>query len=560
MNSTREVILSSSIDKDQVAQILSDQYYNLRKDAQDLADYWIGSDVFYLDTIPIDSVAPVTLVEDAKSMSEGPIIVDININNVGRIQSEFGTHGVPPDVIILDGKHRWFAAKDRGDKTIDAYVGNLARGYIDKFESAQLSKDSEIQDAIDVFLNIDNPSPGSALMKLRVLLPEDQVEQLREQRRKLKKGSLMRKQAQGHDDFFHAPPRSEKYPDQYTVAITNLVPGEGYGEILYEEDYDNLEQAEEAYARWAKDINVLKEDLSIFDANTGKVIKEFAPEETISKWCTEDEDAWIIKKGPYYFVEYADGNIVDADSLQEAEQKLEGYGFYPVTVQRANRRRAQVDVDKAPIGTNVKVKNRNYTKVEEDLWSGPTGIPMYKNRSISDMLSRGAQALDFAGEQNELIRALQAWEPKLPNLKEWIQAVKQSSTWNHLKEIWDALWKTKEDTKGPEKTHEYREFVEFEDTGEEPLELAAKRQLKKALRILAQEDEKYVLVSDHYSQDSYIITEDQFYDMCDQMGWDRPHLTRGSDGLYENGELVLETFDSYESDGGDVSKLESVED
>jgi len=48
--------------------------------------------------------------------------------------------------------------------------------------------------------------------------------------------------------------------------------------------------------------------------------------------------------------------------------------------------------------------------------------------------------------------------------------------------------------------------------------------------------------------------------MCDQMGWDRPYLTRGSDGLYENGELVLETFDSYESDGGDVSKLESVED
>jgi hypothetical protein len=88
----------------------------------------------------------------------------------------------------------------------------------------------------------------------------------------------------------------------------------------------------------------------------------------------------------------------------------------------------------------------------------------------------GAQALDLAMEQNELIRALESWEPKLTNLQEWISAVKKSDTWAGLKKIWDALWKTKEEVPSNDKAlEEYKEFVELEPADGESLELAGQQ-------------------------------------------------------------------------------------
>jgi hypothetical protein len=89
-----------------------------------LQDKWVRSESFHLHEIPIDSVAPTAEVHSlTETHSTGPIIVDINPGSYGRLHGMFGA---PPRVIILDGKHRYAAAKSRGDKTIKAYVGDKA--------------------------------------------------------------------------------------------------------------------------------------------------------------------------------------------------------------------------------------------------------------------------------------------------------------------------------------------------------------------------------------------------------------------------------------------------
>ena len=95
--------------------------------------------------------------------------------------------------------------------------------------------------------------------------------------------------------------------------------------------------------------------------------------------------------------------------------------------------------------------------------------------SMDAFTEKEGQATDFAMEQSELIRAIEGYRPRLGNLKEWVQAVKKSTTWAHLKTIWDALWGEKEEVSKPEKTHEYQEFLTLEEGGDDaPLELAKK--------------------------------------------------------------------------------------
>jgi len=91
-----------------------------------------------------------------------------------------------------------------------------------------------------------------------------------------------------------------------------------------------------------------------------------------------------------------------------------------------------------------------------------------------------AQALET--EKKELAEAIRDWVPSLPNIKQWLQRVKESDTWAEVKSIWDDLWHGKEDTNMEERpTEQYREFVEFEDMGGPALELARLRAKRRRL-------------------------------------------------------------------------------
>lgn len=74
----------------------------------------VSSEIFHLRTITLDSVMPLGGRHLPQSKSVGPIIADINITK----------H--PGEVIIIEGKHRWLDALDRGDVSIMAWVGQKA--------------------------------------------------------------------------------------------------------------------------------------------------------------------------------------------------------------------------------------------------------------------------------------------------------------------------------------------------------------------------------------------------------------------------------------------------
>jgi len=74
------------------------------------------------------------------------------------------------------------------------------------------------------------------------------------------------------------------------------------------------------------------------------------------------------------------------------------------------------------------------------------------------------QALSLSQEKEELSRAIESWEPKLPNFKDWAKRVMKAQDFSELRELWDELWEMKEEQSvevNPSK-HEFREYVDME--------------------------------------------------------------------------------------------------
>jgi pantetheine-phosphate adenylyltransferase len=94
----------------------------------------ISSETFHLKTIQIASVTPTGTRFLPCSHSLGPIIVDLKTADLDAIDSK----KVLGDVVIIEGKHRWLDAKDRGETTIQAWVGEKA------FEKLGLTNDNTI--------------------------------------------------------------------------------------------------------------------------------------------------------------------------------------------------------------------------------------------------------------------------------------------------------------------------------------------------------------------------------------------------------------------------------
>jgi pantetheine-phosphate adenylyltransferase len=94
----------------------------------------ISSETFHLKTIQIDSVTPTGTRFLPCSHSLGPIIVDLKTADLAAIDS----NKILGDVVIIEGKHRWLDAKDRGETTIQAWVGEKA------FEKLGFTNDNTI--------------------------------------------------------------------------------------------------------------------------------------------------------------------------------------------------------------------------------------------------------------------------------------------------------------------------------------------------------------------------------------------------------------------------------
>lgn len=82
----------------------------------------VSSETYDLKEIPLESVKPMGVRFVPCSQSLGPIIVDLKPKELIWADS------LPP-VVVIEGKHRWMDAQERGDEKIMAYVGNEAMKY-----------------------------------------------------------------------------------------------------------------------------------------------------------------------------------------------------------------------------------------------------------------------------------------------------------------------------------------------------------------------------------------------------------------------------------------------
>ena len=170
--------------KEDVGNILAKQPLNKGKSHKDLVDKWVSSDNFTLMDIPVDSVGMATEPKDIPR-TEGPIIVDENINEIGRYK---GRYGAPPDVIVLDGKHRLAKAIQNGEKTIKAYVGDKAIPHLKEAIKQFNKKQQDITKAVISYWEKPN---GTTLRELSIVLSDkDKINKIREARKAFSEGRL----------------------------------------------------------------------------------------------------------------------------------------------------------------------------------------------------------------------------------------------------------------------------------------------------------------------------------------------------------------------------------
>lgn len=166
---------------DDVAQILANQPGNQtnQRSAADLKNHWIVSSVFRLVPIRCGFVGVSKPKPSDRSTSHEPIIVETNVNKVGReVYSEEGGHGDIPELLVIDGQHRWYEAQDAGKLTMDAYVGDKALPAIEHLWHRFADR---VGPPMHSFFA--DELPGGALAALRHLLPPEQIENIRKARK-----------------------------------------------------------------------------------------------------------------------------------------------------------------------------------------------------------------------------------------------------------------------------------------------------------------------------------------------------------------------------------------
>jgi hypothetical protein len=103
---------------------------------------WLPSKKFHLVKLPLNACAlPCQpkgrnlVLKKIHAREEKPIVVDYNKNQVGQAM-----HGYTPQVIVIDGKHRFTAATIRGESHINAWVGEEAMEFIPYLQAEKKDK------------------------------------------------------------------------------------------------------------------------------------------------------------------------------------------------------------------------------------------------------------------------------------------------------------------------------------------------------------------------------------------------------------------------------------
>jgi hypothetical protein len=120
----------------------------ISKGAEKWGDKFLPSDTFILAKIPIDRIdwtgsQGQATEHKGKPRTNEPIVIDRNDLGLGRYE---GRYGAAPDVIVADGQHRLHEARQRGDKSIMAFVGNKTAkrfGLTPVFQTKQLQEGHE---------------------------------------------------------------------------------------------------------------------------------------------------------------------------------------------------------------------------------------------------------------------------------------------------------------------------------------------------------------------------------------------------------------------------------
>lgn len=114
---------------------------------KDVLTRWIASERFFLMRIPIAAAAltckPANrawahtriFAESGQDSINRPITVDVNKPGVGRTEN-----GFTPPVIVIDGKHRFYGAAQRGSSHIWAWVGELAAERLHKVKPVKVNE------------------------------------------------------------------------------------------------------------------------------------------------------------------------------------------------------------------------------------------------------------------------------------------------------------------------------------------------------------------------------------------------------------------------------------
>jgi hypothetical protein len=114
-----------SISVHEVAKILTKQYHNIKGNftPKFMKDKWLSSTEYKLvKDVPLWCMRPYKWhPKSDKSHSNGPIILD---SNKQSYKLKYGAFGSDPEIVICDGKHRFWQALYSGKKTYDCFVGD----------------------------------------------------------------------------------------------------------------------------------------------------------------------------------------------------------------------------------------------------------------------------------------------------------------------------------------------------------------------------------------------------------------------------------------------------
>lgn len=105
-------------------------------------NHWLPSKKFHLVRMPLNAAAMPCqpkignlVLKKIHAREDTPIVVDYNQNQVGKAM-----HGFVPEVIVIDGKHRYQAAHLRGESHIMAYVGEEAMQAVPSLQACGCGK------------------------------------------------------------------------------------------------------------------------------------------------------------------------------------------------------------------------------------------------------------------------------------------------------------------------------------------------------------------------------------------------------------------------------------